>query len=158
MERYGGRRKELLEIQKQEKRQHSENQFVCSRVGWHWLRHSFLPWPYCQSLQTEECTPVYTYTHILGLSRARVRFSPNYTNCLSSKQPALAASWDTERGSTCRSEKEVWPWNEGGGVTKGGREQMKGGVDDFKQSGGNSAVLSWIFSNSPPSPTSLSVP
>lgn len=30
-------------------------------------------------------TCVYTHTHILGLGRARVRLSPNYSNYLSSK-------------------------------------------------------------------------
>lgn len=40
------------EYETRKDRQHSENQFICSLVGWHWLRPAFFPWPHCQSSQT----------------------------------------------------------------------------------------------------------
>lgn len=75
------------EYETRKDRQRSENQFVCSLVGWHWLRPAFLPWPHCQSSQTAVYTHTHAqpHTHILGLSRTRVRLSPNYSNYLSSK-------------------------------------------------------------------------
>lgn len=92
------------EYETRKDRQRSENQFVCSPVGWHWLRPAFLPWPLCQSSQTGIYTHAQPHTHILGLSRAGVRLSPNYSNYLSSKHSLpLAASCDTGRGRMCRT-------------------------------------------------------
>lgn len=91
-------------------RQRSESQFVCSLVGWHWLRPAFLPWPHCQSSQTGVCThvgiytQVHTDTHILGLSRARVRLSPNYSNYLSSKHSLPWLPPGIHTGCMCRTE------------------------------------------------------
>lgn len=122
------------EYETRKDRQRSENQFVCSPVGWHWLRPAFLPWPLCQSSQTGIYTHAQPHTHILGLSRAGVRLSPNYSNYLSSKHSLpLAASWDTGRGRMCRTEngegegKNPAEWSEGGGIGSLG----EGGADDF---------------------------
>lgn len=99
------------EYETRKDRQRSENQFICSLVGWHWLRPAFLLWPHCQSSQTEVCTNVCTHTHIhtthkhthiyiLDLSRARVRLSPNYSNYLSSKHSLPWLPPEIQRGRT----------------------------------------------------------
>lgn len=64
-----GRKKKGIaeEYETRKDRQSSESQFVCSLVGWHWLRPAFLPWPLCQSSQTAVRTHVsiraHTHTH-----------------------------------------------------------------------------------------------
>lgn len=75
------------------------------------------------------------HTHILGLSGARVRLSPNYSNYLSSKHslPQLPPGIQTEaecvelrmRGE--RGGKNPAEWSGGGGIGS----LREGGVDDF---------------------------
>lgn len=100
------------------------------------------------------------HTHILGLSRARVRLSLNYSNYLSSKHSLPWLPPGIQREAVCvelrmRGEgKNSAEWSERGDIGS----LRVGGVDDFMYWGGTGSGGSWFSLRSPPSSHSLLVP
>lgn len=165
-DRVGRKKVKASEYESGADRQCSEHQFVCSLMGWHWLRPAFIPWPHCQSSQAITHTHTHcrhTHSHTVGLSRPRVRLTPNYSIYLSSKHRLHCQPPGTRAEGECVELRRRRRRRKAEGKLSVGKEVVEGEPQAERRrwvdvEGWNCRGSSWLFSCYPPSLYTILVP